>query len=185
MTTSAFFPDGGPLSEEEFFALEEATDRVELFDWSLHVTPAPTPRHQHISRRLANALEAGATPERLHVVEAINVRLKPGRIPIPDVVITSDIDFDEQAVDAEQVLLVCEIVSPSNASADKILKMHYYAEAGIPWYLIVEQETGALHLYRLEGRHYVERSVTKVGDLLHLTDPVDVTIAPEKLLPPR
>ncbi|MFI7597274.1 Uma2 family endonuclease [Actinoplanes sp. NPDC049681] len=83
------------------------------------------------------------------------------------------------------MLLVCEIVSPSNASTDKILKMHYYAEAGIPWYLIIEQETGALHLYELNERHYVERSVTKVGEALHLLDPLDVTIDPEELLPPQ
>ncbi|MGA5301674.1 Uma2 family endonuclease [Nucisporomicrobium flavum] len=183
--TSAIFGDGLPMTEERFFALGETRERVELFDGSLYVTPAPTPRHQHISRKLANALDQGAVPVGLHVVEAVNVRLQPGRIPIPDIVVTEPIDFDQLVVDAEAVLLVCEIVSPSNASADKVLKMHYYAAAGIPWYLLVEQETGALHLYRLKGQHYAEHSVTPWGEVLHLEEPVRAAIATAELLPPR
>jgi Uma2 family endonuclease len=183
--TSAIFSRGLPLTEEEFLALGETSERIELFDGSLYVTPAPTPRHQVISRRLANALDAGAGPAGLHVMEAVNIRLKPGRIPIPDIAVTEPIDFDELVVEAESVRLICEIVSPSNASAGKVLKMHYYAAAGIPWYLLVEQESGALHLYELAGQQYREHSVTAPGQVLHLTDPVDVTIVPEDLLPPR
>jgi Uma2 family endonuclease len=184
MTTSAIFGRGLPMSEEEFLALGEAPERVELFDGSLFVTPAPTPRHQHLSRKLANALDSGAEAAGLHVLEAVNVRLRPGRMPIPDLVIAADIDFDELVVDAVSVRLVCEIISPSNASADKVLKMHYYAAAGIPWYLLVEQETGALHLYELAGSHYTEHSVTKPGETLQLTEPVTALLTPEMLLPP-
>ena len=180
--TSAIFGRSTPITEEEFLALAEPTERVELFDWSLVVTPAPTPRHQHISRRLANALDT--TSGRLNVVEAINVRLQPGRIPIPDIVITEAIDFDAPVIDADAVLLVCEIVSPSNAATDRVLKMHFYAAAGIPWYLLVEQETGALHLYELSGDKYIEYSTTYPGQLLRLKEPLEATIAPEDLLPP-
>ncbi|MFJ8688130.1 Uma2 family endonuclease [Micromonospora wenchangensis] len=72
--------------------------------------------------------------------------------------------------------LVCEIISPSNASTDKVLKMHYYAAAGIGWYLLVEQETGAL---RLDTEH----SATRRGEALRLLAPVQATIRPEDLLP--
>lgn len=181
--TAAVFGHGGPWTEEEYLALGETPERVELFDGSLFVTPAPTPRHQRISRRLGNALESGADGAGLHVLEAVNVRLRPGRIPIPDLVITGDINFDELVIEASAVRLVCEIISPSNAAADKVLKMHYYAAAGIPWYLLVEQDTGTLHLYRLSGSHYVEHSVTKPGDTLHLTEPVTAEIRPDDLLP--
>ncbi|MEU4217680.1 Uma2 family endonuclease [Actinoplanes sp. NPDC026623] len=182
--TSAIFGRGLPMTEHEFLALGETSERVELFDGSLYVTPAPTPRHQMISRRLANLLDAGAGKAGLIVMEAVNVRLQPGRIPIPDLVVTTEIDLDESVIDAEAVLLVCEIVSPSNASADRVLKMHYYAAAGIPWYLLVEQDTAALHLYELTGDHYAERSVTKAGEVLHLTEPLAARIPPADLRPP-
>jgi Uma2 family endonuclease len=184
--TAAVFGHGGPWAEEEYLALGETPERVELFDGSLHVTPAPTPRHQYISAELLVALRPASRAVGLSTLEAVNVRLKAGRIPIPDlVVVNDDIDLDELVIDAPAVRLVCEIISPRNAAADKVTKMHYYAAAGIPWYLLVEQETAALHLYRLDGDHYVEHSVTQPGQVLHLTDPVTVDIRPEDLLPRR
>ena len=183
--TSAIFGRGLPLTEDEFLALGESSERIELFDGSLFVTPAPTPGHQFISRKLANALDRGAESAGLFVSEAVNIRLRPGRIPIPDVVVTTMINFSAPIIDADAVLLVCEIVSPSNASADRVLKMHYYAAAGIPWYLLVEQDTGTLHLFQLVGDKYIERSVTGTDQTLHLIDPIEATLSPRDLLPPR
>ncbi|ATO18036.1 hypothetical protein CO540_24035 [Micromonospora sp. WMMA2032] len=181
--TAAVFGHDGPWTEEEYLALSETQQRVELFDGSLHVTPAPTPRHQRIQRNLGNLLETAARRVGLELLETVNVRLKPGRIPIPDLVVTEPIDFDEPMIEARDVRLVCEVISPSNAATDKVLKMHYYAAAGIEWYLLVEQETGTLHLYRRQGRHYREVSVTKPAEVLELTDPVRATIRPEDLVP--
>ncbi|MFE9200525.1 Uma2 family endonuclease [Micromonospora sp. NPDC007230] len=181
--TAAVFDHNGPWTEEEYLALGETQQRVELFDGSLHVTPAPTPRHQNISGELRVALRIPAREAGLHVLEAVNVRLRPGRIPVPDLVITGPIDFDEVNVEASEVRLVCEIISPSNAATDKVLKMHYYAAAGIEWYLLVEQENGTLHRYRRHGRHYRELSVTKPGEALELTEPVRATIRPQDLVP--
>lgn len=182
--TSAIFSDGLPMTEADFLAIGETPERIELFDGSLLVTPNPTPRHQHISSELLIALRPVAERTGLQAHGAVNIRLQTGRISIPDVAVTEPIDYDESVVDAASVRLVCEIVSPSNAAADKVMKMHYYAAAGIRWYLLVEQKTGLLRLHELVGGHYLERSVTGPGDILHLTDPVDTTISPEDLQPP-
>jgi len=181
--TAALSGHALPWSEEDYLALGETPERIELFDGSLYVSAAPTPRHQIISSRLLLAFLPGATAAGLHVLEAVNVRLKPGRIPIPDLVLAGDIDVDDPVVPATAVKLVCEIISPHNASADEVLKMHFYAVAGIPWYLLVEQATGALHLHRINGSHYVEHSVTKPGGTLHLTEPVEATVRPDDLVP--
>nr|WP_189081223.1 Uma2 family endonuclease [Mangrovihabitans endophyticus] len=175
---------GLPMSEERYLAIGKTRERIELFDGSLYMTPAPTPRHQIVSRRLANALEPEA--DHRHVLEAVNVRLKRGRVLIPDVVVASaDIDVDESVIDVAQVSLVCEIVSPSNANVDRVLKMHYYAAAGIPWYLLVDHRSGTLHLYELTGSHYIEHSTAERGQTLELTEPVTVSLCPDDLLPPR
>ncbi|MBX6751737.1 MAG: Uma2 family endonuclease [Micromonosporaceae bacterium] len=170
------FEHAVPWTEEEFLALGETTDRVELFDGGLHVTPAPGLRHQDISAQLLIILRPAATAAGLAVYQTVNVRLKPDRIPIPDLVIGAPTDPNAIVVDAAAERLVCEIVSPHNAATDRVLKMHYYAEAGIPYYLLVEQEPLALHLYRLDGQHYVPQAKAEAGTVLNLEEPVRVEI---------
>ncbi|MEU4687512.1 Uma2 family endonuclease [Actinoplanes sp. NPDC023714] len=173
------------VTETEFLSIGDTPERIELFDGSLHVTPAPTPRHQYISSELHAVLKSAAHRAGLYVLDAVNVRVGPDRIPIPDLVITGEIDFDELVVDASAVRLVCEILSPTNGTTDRVLKMHYYAAAGIPWYLLVDPHEGTLQLFALDGSTYREHAAGAPGDPLRLGDPVAVTIDPERLLPPR
>jgi Uma2 family endonuclease len=172
-------------TESEFLAIGETPERIELFDGSLHVTPGPTPIHQRVSTKLAFALTPPAEEIGLFVHEAVNVRVGIDRIPIPDLAITSMIDFHEPVVDASVVLLIGEILSPTNSATDKVLKMHYYAEAGIPWYLLVDPRNATLEIFGLVDGKYEKHATGAPGSPLTLTEPVAVSIDPADLLPPR
>ena len=85
-------------------------------------------------------------------------------------------------IDADAVRLVCEITSPSNAGHDRVMKTHYYAAAGIPWYLLVDPDEPTLHLFRLDAAAYREHAVAAPGTLLAMTEPVRAAIDPATLV---
>ncbi|GAB3414718.1 Uma2 family endonuclease [Flindersiella endophytica] len=174
----------GPWTEDDYFALSETRDRIELFDGSLIVSPGPTYRHQFISDRLLvkldRVLDDSHTP-----VSAVDVRLQTERIFVPDVVVTSA-SPDQDVLEADQIALVCEVVSPGNSGNDRVLKMCVYATAWIPWYLLIEPtqkgDQISASLYRLEDEHYVPHGRADAGQTLRLPDPVNVELDPAELL---
>jgi Uma2 family endonuclease len=175
---------GDLWTEQEFLALPiDDTERVELMDWKLHVSPLGDNEHQRFGQRLAREFER-LLPDHIDAYHEANVRLGPGRIVIPDGVVTVKLD-KWLVVEASDVLLVAEVVSPSGVKRDKVAKPELCATAKIPWYLLVEREPKLkLTLLRLQDGAYAEHATAGEGEVLDLPD-LDCSIEVDALLRKR
>lgn len=63
---------------------------------------------------------------------------------------------------------VCEALSPSTASLDRIKKARIYARAGIGWYSIIDPAERSVEVLRLAGGVYTQHSACMLGERLVL-----------------
>ncbi len=167
----------GPWTEQDYFALPADRQRIELLDGSLLVSPSAGYRHQRLSSQLWFALSAAA-PVGFEVLEAINVRVAPGRILIPDLAVVSTPGVERTVAEPADVALVVEITSPGNAVVDRALKPTLYAQAGIPSYLLIElgAEPPTAIVFGLRRGRYAETRRVPPGERLCLDEPFDVDV---------
>lgn len=177
----------GPWTLNQVLALPEDTrQRVELVGGALMMSPAPGVPHQRASRRLAGLLEAAADAAGapVEVLEAVNVVIPDGLL-IPDIAL---VDAAAAAtagltVHAADVLAVVEIASPSTRVADRKLKPHLYAAAGIPSYWRVELEpTPRITIGELHEGTYTDRLPVTAGAAARIDQPFTVTFDPATLV---
>lgn len=168
----------GPWTDAEYEALPETHTRIELVDGELLVSPNATRPHHQFARRLADALERAAAGD-VEICMEMNLRLGSGRYLNPDVAVALLPASNEKFTPADEVLLVAEVSSPSNAAHDRVRKHTLYADAGIPCYLrfdILGPTAPAGVAYRLGDDGYVEVGRAERGGRLELTDPFPVTL---------
>lgn len=176
MSTHALDPLVHPdrWTEDDFFALPE-NRYVELLDGNLLVSPSSSHMHQWLSFQLCAVLNAAA-PRGTLVFEAVNIRLAPDRIFIPDLAVIANPNLLSLVSPASAVRMVVEITSPGNAYIDRGMKPQLYAQAGIPHYLRVELTDGlpTVLVFGLHGDRYVETARFAPGEITMLTEPFPV-----------
>ncbi|WP_250001440.1 Uma2 family endonuclease [Actinoplanes sp. M2I2] len=132
-------PPQGEWTSDDLDRFPEDGVRREIVDGVLHVTPAPSSVHQALSGLLFYALSLSC-PEHLFVTQANDVILSPRRRYIPDLLVVKFEAAKSQTGKfvPDEVVLAAEIVSPSTKSIDRVTKPTYYAQAGIPFYWLIE-----------------------------------------------
>ncbi|MFQ5830366.1 MAG: Uma2 family endonuclease [Candidatus Methylomirabilia bacterium] len=131
--------------------------RYELLEGDLCVTPAPSPLHQRVSRRLQRRLEdyfhVGGLGEVFNA--PIDLILTPHDVVQPDLVIVTDpAQVSGRGIEGPPALVV-EILSPSTRDRDRTVKAQRYAALAIRHYWLVDPEGVRIECYRLEAGAYV------------------------------
>lgn len=151
------FPRQGRWREEDYFALPDSNQIIELSTGRLVMPPPPTPEHQTISGTLYLALarfvEVEASGRVLY--SPVAVRLWEGKIREPDLLFIRREHIDrikDRLVDGAPDW-VAEIVSPSTRQTDQEEKLVEYAQAGIPEYWLIDPKARTVRNYTLpEGQ---------------------------------
>jgi Uma2 family endonuclease len=139
------FPWQPPFTVDLLFELPDNGLRYEVLGGSLVVSPQPTPRHNAAAERLSRLL-GSLLPLDVEPLNNTAVRMPDRDGPVPDLLITSaDLDEHPKGLPAHLVHTVFEVVSPSNAATDRIIKTELYAAAGIPCYWRIELRSWREH----------------------------------------
>lgn len=168
------------LSLEEWDQLEFTTPgRYELVEGVVLVVPKPAFLHQRAVSRLAVMLDA-QLPAHLTAVSDVDVTLDPGppaTVRAPDVIVVPSAlaETDPARVDARDVVIAVEVVSPGTRRTDLVTKPAEYAEAGIPHYWILDPHAGPVLVAQLlvDGGYEKQAEGT---DVVSVLTPVPMTV---------
>lgn len=162
---------------DEVLALpEDQGNRVELIDGTVVVSPAPTSKHQRIQHRIQVAWDS-SIPADLELLPGVNIVLGGARLLIPDIAVVTDPGTDTVYYSGADLLVAIEIHSPSTRAYDRALKRQVYADAGVPFLVMVDPAADPVCgvCYELEGGEYRDIARSQNG-VLTLTRPFAVTV---------
>jgi Uma2 family endonuclease len=140
------FPDDGKI--------------YEILEGEIHMTPAPSPRHQYASKRLHRLLESYFEgPRGFEVFDSpIDVILADDDVVQPDLLVAARPQISRRGIEGPP-LIVVEILSPARLEYDRITKARRYAVRDVANYWIVDADRRTVECFRLrEGVYQLEAS---------------------------
>jgi len=144
------------LDYSDYAAIPPDRNRYEVLDGELLVTPAASPLHQRVSKRLQRQLEQFFEGSgRGEVFNApIDVILSAHDVVQPDlVVVTEPSQISSRGIEGPPALLV-EVLSPSSRQTDRSAKAKRYAALGCPHYWTVDPDGRRVDCYRVADHKY-------------------------------
>lgn len=143
----------GVLTRADLDALRpsEGSERYELLDGAILVTPGPWRWHQSMVVNLTVLLRSVRTTGLVVLVAPFDVVLGADTVLQPDVLVARESDLTDKDLPASP-LLVVEVLSRSTRGIDQVLKRERYARAGIPSYWIVDPTVPSVQILELPGR---------------------------------
>jgi Uma2 family endonuclease len=154
------------LDYDDYQAIPPDGKRWELIDGEVHVTPAPSPVHQRLVLRLAQALQSHFQAPAEVFVAPIDVILTPFDVLQPDVIVaTNPAQVSARGIEGPPFLVV-EVLSLTTTVYDRTIKSQRYAVLGVPHYWIVDPATARVECYRAAGQTYLSVAGAELNDTL-------------------
>ncbi len=150
------------MTAEQFVALGETPERLQLIDGVVSVSPSPHPKHQRLIVEIIYQLEVfrrsgggiGLFPD-TDVCFGSSLVYRPdiavyakGRVPGADDVLEYPPD------------LIVEVLSPSSRPLDLITKRDDYDRYAVAEYWVIDAEDGSIRVWRRTGDRLQEAAET-------------------------
>lgn len=175
MSAVPHHPDGAGyaglrLNADEFLELGETSDRYELIDGVVVMSPGASYAHQKIMALLFRQLDRYAEPINADVVTDTDIRLADDLVYRPDLVYFAP----RRVMGMPQTLaavpdLVIEILSPTSKPRDLITKRADYERFGVGEYWVVDPATGGVRAFQRPSHGVPFREVNVTGEVLTST----------------
>ena len=158
------------LTFEQFRQLPEDGRRYELVHGEVHVTPAPTTRHQATLQNLSGPLWPHVINNHLGEIYTapLDVRLGEDTALQPDLIFISNANASiiQEGWIAGSPDLVVEILSPSTVAHDRATKLRIYAEAGVREVWFIDPKAKTVEVFKLQHKKYLVEATLSGDDVL-------------------
>ncbi len=138
---------------EEVLAFPSDGNRYELVHGELLVTPAPRTQHQLVAGelyyRLRNYLSHHPSGSQV-LFSPADISWADDVLVQPDLFVVPAEEITEEWSSIQTLLLALEVVSPSSARYDRIVKRQLYQEHGVSTYWIVDPDAQVVEVWRPE-----------------------------------
>lgn len=138
---------------DQVLAFPDDGNRYELVCGELLVTPAPGPRHQIALASLHTTLQSylAAHPGHgLAVFSPADISWGPDQLVQPDLFVVPPAEATGSWRTYQTLLLAIEVVSPSSARADRVIKRRLYQQHGVATYWIVDIDAQMVEVWHPE-----------------------------------
>jgi len=126
-----------PVTLADFEAMEKQEGLTyELIDGVVMMSPRPAAKHQKTSGNIYYELRNVLKGKNCEPIQEIDLVLEQQNF-VPDLMVVCNENLDDMIRYENPPLIIIEIVSPSSASRDHIIKREAYEELGIQEYWIV------------------------------------------------
>lgn len=153
----------------------------EIFDGNLLVSPTPPWEHQVAVAALHRVLDEACPPSLIVFGPSPPIRRSPRTSLRPDLCVARRADLVRGSRYRGTPVLVAEVIAPSSAGVDRMLKRHAYERLGVPFYWLIDEDERSVTVLTLTMDGYVEYAFAEGERCLAVKAPFPVTIVPSKL----
>ncbi|MFD1048559.1 Uma2 family endonuclease [Kibdelosporangium lantanae] len=159
--------------------------KYECVDGNLILSPRESYANSFAAMKLGYLTFDAAIKAQLRAVGALNVMITEQRWIEPDFNVVRP-GQDGIWIDANEVVMTGEFVSPTSRTRDHIDKPAICAAAGIPYYMTIEissaDKTVRIKLWKLVGGRYRPLRVADAGERFETDEPFPMSFDPVELL---